>query len=209
MITPLPAARPSALSTNGKLAAISSSACSRSRSVRCAAVGTPASSIASFRVQLRALEPRRRAARTEGGDALRLEQVDEPRDERRLGPDHDEVDGLLRPRRAAPRRRRRRSAQRASAAMPALPGAQSSSGCCGERASARTIACSRPPPPTTRTFKWLTSLSRPLAFRGDRLQAWRTPRPGSPSACGWSSSRASRARPRRGPSLPRPAPRRR
>ncbi len=41
---------------------------------------------------------------------------------------------------------------RASAAMPALPGAHSSSGDCGERASARTIACSRPPPPMTRTF---------------------------------------------------------
>ncbi len=39
------------------------------------------------------------------------------------------------------------------AAIPALPGAHSTSGACGERASARTIACSRPPPPTTRTFK--------------------------------------------------------
>src|ERR1039457_6428069 len=44
------------------------------------------------------------------------------------------------------------SRRQASAAMPALPGAHSSSGGCGERASARTIACSRPPAPTTRTF---------------------------------------------------------
>src|SRR3954471_17777632 len=44
------------------------------------------------------------------------------------------------------------SRQRASSAMPAFPGAQSSSGVSGERASARTIACSRPPPPTTRTL---------------------------------------------------------
>ena len=44
--------------------------------------------------------------------------------------------------------------------MPALPGAQSSSGARAERASARTIACSRPPPPTTRTFK------RPLERAG-------------------------------------------
>src|SRR6185436_2973426 len=48
---------------------------------------------------------------------------------------------------------------RASAAMPALPGAHSSSGRCGERASARTIACSRPPAPMTRTLS------------GTRLQA--------------------------------------
>src|SRR5215208_6221208 len=41
----------------------------------------------------------------------------------------------------------------ASARMPAFPGAHSSSGRCGDRASARTIACSRPPPPRTRTFK--------------------------------------------------------
>src|SRR4051794_22317096 len=40
----------------------------------------------------------------------------------------------------------------ASARMPAFPGAQSSSGRCGERASARTSACSRPPEPTTRTL---------------------------------------------------------
>ena len=40
----------------------------------------------------------------------------------------------------------------ASAAMPALPGAQRISGCASERASARTIACSRPPPPTTSAF---------------------------------------------------------
>src|SRR4051794_30915016 len=40
----------------------------------------------------------------------------------------------------------------ASSAIPALPGAQNSSGRLTERASARTMACSRPPPPTTRTF---------------------------------------------------------
>ena len=39
------------------------------------------------------------------------------------------------------------------AAIPALPGAASSSGARAERASARTIACSRPPPPATRIFK--------------------------------------------------------
>ena len=47
------------------------------------------------------------------------------------------------------------SRHRASAAIPALPGAASTSGARSERASARTIACSRPPPPTTRTFNGL------------------------------------------------------
>ena len=37
------------------------------------------------------------------------------------------------------------------AAIPALAGAHKSSGRRGERARARTIACSRPPAPTTRT----------------------------------------------------------
>src|SRR5215210_6807110 len=45
------------------------------------------------------------------------------------------------------------STRRASAAMPALPGAQSTSGRWGERASARTSACSRPPAPTTSARK--------------------------------------------------------
>ena len=44
------------------------------------------------------------------------------------------------------------SSSSVSARMPALPGTQTSSGRCGERASARTTACSRPPAPTTRTF---------------------------------------------------------
>ncbi len=95
-------------------------------------------------------------AGAEGGDAGLLQRVDGPGDQRRLGPDRDQVDGRApAPPRRSPRRRRRPTSGRhsASAAIPALPGAQSSSGARGERASARTIACSRPPPPTTRTFK--------------------------------------------------------
>ena len=58
------------------------------------AVATPAASMISL---ANALEPSswatsRRGA--EGGDAARGEQVDEAVDERRLGPDDDEVDGL-------------------------------------------------------------------------------------------------------------------
>ena len=82
-----------------------------------------------------------------------LERVDEPGDQRRLGADDDEVGRLVaRGRDERADVARAASRQRASAAIPALPGAQTSSGARGERASARTIACSRPPPPTTRTF---------------------------------------------------------
>ena len=89
----------------------------------------------------------------------------------------------------------------ASAAIPALPGAQSSSGAWAERASARTIACSRPPPPTTRTF---------TAAPARRAQS----EPAKSSAgiarqrLAASSSRASRARPRPWPSSSRRALRR-
>ena len=44
--------------------------------------------------RLGALQARDLAGRPEGGDPARCERVDEPRDERRLGPDDDEVDGL-------------------------------------------------------------------------------------------------------------------
>ena len=47
-----------------------------------------------LRVHLRALETSRLGAWTEGGDPLGLECVDQPVDERRLGPDDDEVDCL-------------------------------------------------------------------------------------------------------------------
>ena len=105
---------------------------------------------------LRALELGRGGARAEGRDAGLLQRVDDPGDQRRLGPDHDQVDARARVAAAtiastsSPPTSGRHSA---SAAIPALPGAQSSSGEWAERPSARTIACSRPPPPTTRTFK--------------------------------------------------------
>ena len=75
------------------------------------------------------------------------------RDERDLGADDDEVDPRRRGRSASPAglSGSAPSSTRASRAIPALPGAHSTSGRCGERASARTIACSRPPAPTTRT----------------------------------------------------------
>ena len=79
--------------------------------------GTPAASMTSL---ANALEPSSWATSPrgpEGRDAARVEQVDQPVDQRRLGPDDDEVDGLaLRPPRPCrPRRRRATSSRRASA----------------------------------------------------------------------------------------------
>ena len=48
-----------------------------------------------LRERLRALELRGRLARTEHRDAARAQRVGDAGDERRLGPDHDEVDGVL------------------------------------------------------------------------------------------------------------------
>ena len=117
----------------------------------CAAVGTPAASHDLLRVRLRALEARGGRPRPEARDAGGRARVGEPGDERRLRARHHEVDARrARPRAPSTSSARGRAAAR-RAAIPALPGAQSTSGRCGERASARTIACSRPPPPTTRT----------------------------------------------------------
>ena len=63
------------------------------------------------------------------------------------------------------------SSRRASWAMPALPGAHSSSVAPAERASARTIACSRPPPPTTRTFKRSSSRASPVRAQRDAMKS--------------------------------------
>src|SRR5215210_7249149 len=60
--------------------------------------------------------------------------------------------------------------------MPALPGEHSSSGRRGERASARTMACSRPPAPTTRT---LMTQASPTT-RTDSLPRGVTPRAAGP-----------------------------
>ena len=75
---------------------------------------------------LGAFERGRRGAGAEGGDARRLEPVDQARDQRRLRPDHDEIDALAPAERDDARRNRSRRSARsvASSAMPALPGAQ-------------------------------------------------------------------------------------
>ena len=111
--------------------------------------GGPMTSLAN------ALEPSSRAAAATG----RSRRRPRPRRRRRGRPPAAPPAPPRRDRRPrrrsarAPRRRRPRTASAAaSRAMPGLPGAHSSSGRWGERASARTIACSRPPAPTTRTF---------------------------------------------------------
>ena len=126
----------------------------RGRRPRAPAVGTPAATITSF---ANAFEPSSRAAAADGpkhGTPAAAQASASPATSGASGPDDDEVD----PRRGGRARRapsgrpdRRPPAPAASRAMPGLPGAHSSSGRCGERASARTIACSRPPAPTTRT----------------------------------------------------------
>src|SRR6185369_8846551 len=53
-------------------------------------------------VTLRSLEPRRLLTRPEAGDALTLQRVDQPGDQRGLRPDHDQIDRLIARRRGQP-----------------------------------------------------------------------------------------------------------
>ena len=99
-----------------------------------------------------------------------LGAVDEPRDERRLGPDDDEVDRLAARERDEPGESSTRRRQRAAARDARVTGRTQDTGSAGERASARTRACSRPPDPTTRTFtaqramKSSTGIARQVSY---------------------------------------------
>ena len=107
-----------------------------------------------LREGLGALDLRRRRARAEDGDAGVAEGVGEPRDERRLRPDDDEVDRRAGGRaRAAPRSR--------PASADGRCRARRCRDCLGRRGGRRApslwaifhaSACSRPPEPTMRTF---------------------------------------------------------
>ena len=95
-VTPLPAASPSAFTTIGQVVLHAHRRAPRSQSVkrRYSAVGMPASRQRSL---VKPLEPSSCAAAFEGPkarDAGRRKVVDEAGDERRLGPDDDEVDLL-------------------------------------------------------------------------------------------------------------------
>ncbi len=90
--TPLPAARPSSLTTYGGPNASSAAAASSGVVQTCAiAVGTPAAAITSL---ANALDPSSSAAARDGPEAADpavADGVGDPRDEGRLGPDDDEV----------------------------------------------------------------------------------------------------------------------
>ena len=107
-----------------------------------------------LREALRALDLRRRGARAEDRDPAAAELVGDARDERRLGPDHDEVGARASARARAGSRRPRRGSDGScpSCAMPGFPGAAWTSSTDGLCASFQASACSRPPEPTTRTL---------------------------------------------------------
>ena len=103
----------------------------------------------SFAKAFEPSRPGRRGARPEAGDPRLGHSIGKAGDERRLGPDDDEVDGLVAGRRNQPfvvvgRSDGQQPWRRAS--MPGLPGAASSSGRCGERAERaddRVLAAAR------------------------------------------------------------------
>ena len=149
--TPLPAARPSALTTIGAPRA-STYACAAAASVnvRYAAVGMPWRAMNAF---AKSFELSSRAAARVGPKMRRpaaLKRIDDAGRQRRLGTD----DRQRRPTRAA--RTRRASAMSSigtltrsgSRAVPALPGATNTFATRGDCATFHASACSRPPPPT-------------------------------------------------------------
>ena len=115
--------------------------------------GTPAAAITSL---ANALEPSSCAAAPDGPkhrDAARRHGVGDPGDQRRLGPDDDQVDAE--PARPGPRPRPRTSGRRRAGWRPRrCPGCPG--GCTsvtpGSRDRARASACSRPPVPMTRVL---------------------------------------------------------
>src|SRR3954468_18185043 len=117
------------------------------------AVGTPAASMTSFAC---ALDPSSRAAAADGpkaGIPRSPSASASPATSGASGPiTTSPAPSASATRTRPPTSSTATSSTRASAAMPGFPGAASSSCPPGDRASARTIACSRPPAPTTRIF---------------------------------------------------------
>ena len=104
--------------------------------------------------RLGALEPGARGGRAEDGDPDGPHGVRDARDQRRLGPDDDEVrvERCVASAATADPSSWSTACSVASAPMPGLPGAACSAVTAGSRDSARTSACSRAPVPTTRIF---------------------------------------------------------
>ena len=152
--TPLPAARPSAFTTHGGRA--TASGCGRRHAGRAHHL---------LGERLRALDPRGRRAGPEDRDAGVPQLVGDAGDERRLGPDDDEVDV-----------ERAREAEQALAVVGAhrvaLAERARCRGCPARRAarqrgawaSFHASACSRPPEPTRSTFT-AESTARPARDR--------------------------------------------
>ena len=127
MVTPLPAASPSALITIGQL--LRRHVGLGRRRIGEAGVGSGRNAGPRAEIlgeALRAFELRRLPRRAEHLDALRFEIVGEARDQRRLRADDHEVDPVLPAEALPPRRDRlhRAAGTRRSSAIPALPGAQ-------------------------------------------------------------------------------------
>ena len=103
---------------------------------------------------LGALQLGGRAGRAEAGDPPLRDGVGHPRDQRRLGPHHDQVhpERLGQVRDAGPDIGST-SCSVATAAMPGLPGAACTSATPGSSERARARACSRPPVPMTSVFR--------------------------------------------------------
>ena len=125
-VTPLPAARPSAFTTTGAPNSSSAGARLVERMHRAIAGGRDVRAVAQrLGERLRSFELRGRLARPEHREPGGAQIVGDPRDQRRFGPDHDQIDRV----RAAEIDHRRMVASRrarpvsASSAIPGLPGA--------------------------------------------------------------------------------------
>ena len=153
--TPFPAASPSALITHGAFAI-----------GRGLAAGNAGGGHHVLGEGLRSLDPGRSGSRPEHGDPGMAKLVGDPGDERRLGPDHDQVGGD-RPR-AAPRSpspsSTRTGWQSPKAAIPGLPGAACSSVSEGLVEMRQASACSRAPAPTRSTFTRAESTAAGASF---------------------------------------------
>ena len=162
MITPLPAASPSALTTiGGRCARIAAGSNDLARECGIARRRDAVAHQEFLGELLAAFEPCRELSRPEAWQARGREGIDDARDQRAFG-SHDRQSRALGARErdeAGDIRRRRLPTLRhfGSSAVPALPGATITSVTRGDCASFQASACSRPPPPMTRTFKALNA----------------------------------------------------
>ena len=141
----------------------------------------------------RALEPGRRARRPETRNALVGQIVDDPGDQRRLGPDDHEVDRLLR-QAAAIATLSSGSAERFARPrrIPGCPGRRT--GCrSGELAKARAKACSRAPDPSIRTFLLSSRIAHTVARHDLSLPILADPIKGAARSCGKTWRKGNRA----------------